>query len=176
MKVTLTTKDSTVETFNKIIDMNLSLWSNNNSDFFDKLNKEVISHPKQAKRLKKALFSIHTTLLLTLATSTVSHANPATPANPVPRELADSLLIVMGVIAALGVATAIITLMISGMWKMLFGKSRSDEWTIQIIKGLAQVVAAPIVVALIVAVFTLLFSNVSAFQPIQNPITTFFHH
>lgn len=167
MKVNLTARDSTVTTSNKTFNVGYT-----DKNFFDQLNKEVMAHPKEAKKLKKILFTTHTMLLLILVKNNVALAAPN---NPVPQDLTDSLMIVIAVIAAMGVATAIISLMIAGMWKMLFGKAKADEWTVSVLKGLAQVIAAPILVAFIVGLFTLLFSNVAAFQPILSPITTFFH-
>jgi hypothetical protein len=136
------------------------------------LNKEVIANPKQARKLLKMLSVLHTMLLLPLVTSGTAMAAPA---NPVPQELTDSLMVLVAVIAALGVVTAMITLMTSGIWKMFFGRNKATEWGTEILKGLSVVLGAPILVALIVGVFTLLFSNVPVFQPLISPITVFFH-
>ncbi|GFN32575.1 hypothetical protein PCURB6_28350 [Paenibacillus curdlanolyticus] len=166
MRVILTAKDSTVSTLNKTLYIERL-----DSDFFNQLNKEVIALPKTARKLLKILTVTNSMLILPLVTSGTALASPE---NPVPQELKDSLLIIMSVIATLGVATAIITLMIAGGWKMLFGKNRADQWTTDILRGLTQVIAAPVLVAIVVGVFTLLFSNVPAFQPMINPITIFF--
>lgn len=167
MKVTLTTKSSAVTISTKTF-----VLEQNNRNFLDQLRVEVIQNPKKARKLLKILSTTHTVFASMLIQTDLVRAAPT---NLVPPDITNSILIAIAVIAALGVGIAILSLMIAGMWKMLFGKSRADDWTVNILKGLGQLLGAPILVALIVGIFTLLFSKVPAFQPIVSPITTFFH-
>lgn len=93
----------------------------------------------------------------------------------IPPELIEIILTIIAVLAAIGVGGAMIGGMLAGIWKMAFGKQKADEWTTNIIKGLVQVLGTPVIVALIVSIFVLLFSHLPAFKPILEPIGVFFH-
>lgn len=98
----------------------------------------------------------------------------ATPT--VPKELVDVILILIAVLAVIGAGGAMICGMIAGIWKMVNGKEKADRWTQDIIKGLTQVFAAPIVVLLVVTVFALLFGHLAVFKPVLEPVKVFFQN
>lgn len=166
MKLNMNPKFASVNIASKTI----YLGEERNENFLQELEQEVIKSPAIAKRLIR---DMKKTQVLSLSLITILTPSPA-----IPPEIVQFLLVAMGIIAALGIAIAIIASMLSGIWKMVckaLGKKNSDDWTLDIYKGLAQVLLSPLVIALIVAIFTILFRNVPAFQPIKPAIEAFFH-
>lgn len=163
MRINLNPKNSTVAISNKTFVVGKK---ESKENFIQVLESEVRKSPTQARKLLREVSKTRTML------GSILLLSPA-----IPPELTSSFLIAIAILAALGVGIAIVSLMLAGLWKMSgFGKARSDEWTKDIYKGLLQVLTAPIIVALVVAVCVLLFHNLPAFSPISDPIQTFFHH
>lgn len=140
------------------------------TNFLNKLELEVIQQPRQAKKLKKLLMTTHSMCvsMFLLAQPTFAATTELDP------DVQKSILILEITCAILAVALAVVGLMAAGVWKMFFGGKQADEWTTNIYKGLGQVIIAPIAVALIVGLATLLFSNLPAFQPIGKALSTWF--
>lgn len=143
-----------------------------NRNFLVQLEGEVKTHPRQAKRFRKLLLTTQATCvsMFLLAQPTFAATTDLDP------DVAKTLLLLEITCAALGAAAAVIGLMIAGVWKMFFGGKQADEWTTNIFKGLGQVIIAPIAVALIVGLATLLFGGLPGFQPIKNPLAAWFAH
>lgn len=72
-------------------------------------------------------------------------------------ELLIQLIVACGVI---GVAFAIICLMIAGGYRMVGQTDKARLWSVDIIKGLGQVLLAPVIIFLLVTITGLIFKNV----------------
>ncbi len=140
-------------------------------NFLIQLAKEVKTNTRQAKRLRKLIIG---TLSVSISLLVLSQPTFASPVDSVDPDLMNTLLTLMVACVGLSMGAAVIALMLAGTWRMFFGGKQSGEWTINIVKGIAQVLAAPVVVALIAGLFTLLFSGLPAFQPITAPIIAWF--
>ncbi|TVY09947.1 hypothetical protein FPZ49_11285 [Paenibacillus cremeus] len=142
-------------------------------NFFEALKEEVMQNPKQAKSLLKNLCTTGTTLASMLMQTNLAMAAPT---SPVPTDITDGLKATIITIIVIGVGLSIILLSLSSILKMSPIKNKADEWSVNILKGLAQLLMAPIIVGLIVGLYFLLFGNVAIFQPIEDPIRVFFQH
>lgn len=145
------------------------------ANFIATLESEVKKNPKQAKKFKHLLSATAMMCLsmLMLADPTMA----ATVMNPTPNidpDLVNTLIILMLSVAGLGVLASVVALMLAGVWKMFFGGKQSDEWRQNIYRGLAQVLLAPVSVALVVGLAILLFSTIPAFHPLVKPIQAWF--
>jgi hypothetical protein len=112
-----------------------------------KLAEEVKVNPQKAIRLKKRL-----SVTLTVFTSFLALTNPVFAKGSVPAEIDAALIKIQLICLGLASAVAILCLMLAGMFKMLGLKSKADSWTWDIIKGLVQVLVAPVAVGIIVTV------------------------
>lgn len=176
MKVTFKSTNWEGITKQQILDVNQGI---NTENFLNQLNVEVRKNPKRAKRLIQLTSSTLTTYLSALVQSkpilaAASFVKPTTTSQIDP-DLLQIALLLIGAIAILSVLLALICLMLSGAWRMVFGGSAAWEWTVNILKGLGIVLAAPIVVFLMCGVFTLIFGNNPLFKLILEPINTVFH-
>jgi hypothetical protein len=167
MLLTMTPRQPTVNIKSVNIDLN------EKSDFFQQLRVEVMQNPKGAKKLIAAISSTSTTFCSGLIFALTTLKVPATSVTIDP-DLRDTILILMGLIACLAVAAALIAWMAAGVWKMYFGGSSADNWTQNILKGLIQVLSGPIIIGLLLALFTLLFGNLPAFRVIKDAILVWF--
>jgi hypothetical protein len=144
---------------------------NSNVNFhLQNLVGEVRKNPKKAKKMIVMLSSTQTTFVSWL--SLVSPTMAATKDN-FTEELPSLIFEIVVIVGLIGLGIAVITLMLSSVWKMLFGKGKSDEWTTEILKGLAQLILSPILVTLIVGLCVFLFGDIPAFYGIKKSITTF---
>jgi hypothetical protein len=68
--------------------------------------------------------------------------------------------------------------MLAGIWKMFpfFGGKQADAWTQDILKGIAIVLASPVIIGIIVLLFSYLFGNFPMFQPVKEAIKIFLHN
>ncbi|OPH61742.1 hypothetical protein BC351_00430 [Paenibacillus ferrarius] len=146
-------------------------------NFLAILESEVKSNPKQAKKFKNLLSTTSMVCLsmLMLADPTMAETMAPTPTPPnIDPDLVNTLIILMLSVAGLGVLASVVALMLAGVWKMFFGGSSADQWRQNIYRGLAQVLLAPVSVALVVGLAMLLFSTIPAFHPLVKPIQAWF--
>lgn len=133
--------------------------------FLQHLESEVRQNPTKAKKLQKLIKSTN----MVCAGLLVVGVKPATTASTqIDPEVISTGLLIMGIVACLAVLAAIIGGMLAGIWKMFFGGRQADAWTTEILKGFSQVMLAPLVIALIIGIFTLLFGNLPAFAPLKG--------
>lgn len=143
-------------------------------DYNDKLNykfKEESPHfleqitveevKSLSRRDKKRLLKVYKTTFLTcvslLVLTTPTFA--ATEGVSVPKDLMDTVITIQLIAVLIGVGLAKIFLIMAGITRMLRKEKISKEWTVDIIKGLAQVLTAPVIVMLLTFVVNLLFGQ-----------------
>lgn len=165
MKVILHPRHSTVTVKSQIVEM-----GKEEINFLMKLESEVKANPKKSKKLRKQIIATHAMCVSLFALITpVSAASGG-----VDPDLLQTLVIIMGTCVVLAAAAAVIALMAAGVWKMFFGEKDASDWTTNIIKGIIQVFSAPVIVALIAGIFTLMFSHLPAFIPILTPLRAWY--
>lgn len=144
-----------------------------NKNFLNELAKEVKSNPRQAKRLYKLLVTTHLAFVSVLAQPLIAMAAPINSGNVDP-DIVEILIKLEATCVVLAVGAAIVALMLAGMWRMFFGGSQATEWTQNIIKGFGQVITAPMIIALIIGLMTLMFTGMPAFRVIKDALEVWF--
>jgi hypothetical protein len=174
-------RDSTIPINKKVIDLGV------HSNFMRQLEREVMdlqkllkSQPSLKKKLEQKLNVISQTayaggIVSFLLTQQQYVSTLLQPNNQViPQDLVDFIIQSITIIVVIGIGAAAICLMLASLWKMINGK-KSDEWIQNVIKGFSGMLAAPLIVALIVMMFVLLFSHFPLFSPVLKGIDVFFH-
>lgn len=135
---------------------------------FQELIEEVRLLPrKQLKKYKKIAKTFLTTLatfpmlpLRSMAESSIpSTTNLPHVATGMPPELLDLLLKILVIAVGASVILAAIMLVFAGVMRMFRKRKEANEWTVDIIKSLIQILVAVPVVFLIYYVSTLLFGG-----------------
>ncbi len=131
-------------------------------DFFIiNLQREVRNNPREAIRLKKSL-----TQTLTVFTSFLALTHPAIAATKgLPPEIDAAMLKIQLICLGISAGLAVICLMLAGMFKMLGLSTKAETWTWDIIKGLVQVLVAPVVVGIIVTTGRVILKPFSGYVP-----------
>lgn len=171
MRLNIIPKSPSVNIRIKSIDFNQVGFSESEisvENFLADLEMEVRKNPRKAMKLKSSLIAMS----MTLGSILVS-VNPTATIDP---DIQHALTLLMITCAGLGVFAAVIGLMAAAVWRMFFGKRAAEEWRENIYRGLGQLLAAPVTVALIVGLAVLLFSSIPAFKPMIEPITAWFQH
>lgn len=130
-------------------------------DFFIlQLQKEVKRNPQQALKIKKSLSQT-----LTVFVSFLTLTHPALATNGLPAEIDAALLKIQLICLGISAGLAVICLMLAGMFKMFGLSSKAQTWTWDIIKGLIQVLVAPVAVGIIVSTGRILLKPFSSYVP-----------
>jgi len=131
------------------------------ADFFIlNLQREVKNNPQQALKLKKSLSQA-----LTVFTSILALTHPALATNGLPTEIDAALLKIQLICLGLSAGLAVICLMLAGIFKIFGLTSKAHTWTWDIVKGLIQVLVAPVVVGIIVSTGRILLKPFSGYIP-----------
>lgn len=77
-----------------------------------------------------------------------------------PDEVVNILIQLIVGCGILGVAFAILCLMIAGGYRMIGQTDKARLWSVDIIKGLGQILLAPVIILLLVTVTALIFRNI----------------
>lgn len=81
-----------------------------------------------------------------------------------PKEFVDIIIqIIMGC-GVVGVGFAIICLMAAGGYRMIGQTDKARLWSMDIIKGLGQVLLAPVIILILVTIVSLVFRNIPALE------------
>lgn len=123
------------------------------------LEKEVETlNKKEKKKLKEVLQTAYLTCVSTLVLAHPTFAATQSQEINLPQEMKEIMnqLILICIIVGSGLATLL--LVIAGIGKM-FRYSNAKQWSIDILKGLAQVLVAPVLVMTIVYLSFLLFGS-----------------
>jgi ABC-type Fe3+ transport system permease subunit len=94
-----------------------------------------------------------------LPTTAQTGTNLPNSAEGLPPELFDILIKLLVIAVASAVILAIILLVVAGVMKMFRKKKEANEWTVDIVKGVIQVITAPTVIFLIYFIAHLLFGS-----------------
>jgi uncharacterized membrane protein len=131
--------------------------------------KEVKKLPKKTvKKYKRTIQTFMTTVtgFLALPLTSMAKTLPNMPASTlpvkaegIPPEILELLLKLLVISVGSAVIFGAILLVAAGVKRMLGNKKESNEWTVDIIKGLVQVMVAVPVVFLIYYIVSLLFSG-----------------
>lgn len=127
-----------------------------NGNFTVKMSQvEVKEQVKKKSRLKKAMHIGYMT-----STSILS-ATPALAAETLTNtDLAQIFIYLEGIIAFAGLGTAAVLLQSAGVYRMFpKKKEKATDWSVDILKGLTQLVVSPVLVGVIAFVAYLLFGN-----------------
>lgn len=145
----------------EVIPLREFLHQKTESDFFIlNLQREVRNNPVQAIKMKKSLSQS-----LTVFTSFLALTHPALATNGLPAEIDAALLKIQLICLGISAGLAVICLMLAGMFKMFGLSSKAQTWTWEIIKGLIQVLIAPVVVGIIVSTGRVLLKPFSGYVP-----------
>lgn len=143
------------------------------SDFIEEVAKEVRSQsPYMQNRFFK---TVQRTLLLSLPLliSTKAHAQmpvgfpileKSSQSNIIPSEIEEILMQLILAAGGLAVALAMLCLIVAGVYRMLGQTQKAQKWSVDIIKGLGQVLLAPIVILILVSLASLVFKNVPGLE------------
>jgi hypothetical protein len=138
-------------------------------NFIQTIEREVNQNPNQFKR-KIEKWKVEVLKLQTTCASLLVLA----PQSVIPDEVWKTILTVMIVVFLVGIAIGTICLMLAGIWKTL--RQDSSAWTRDILKGIGQVVLAPVIVALIVIICAYLFGNLPVYKPFKEAIDVYLHN
>jgi hypothetical protein len=132
-----------------------------------RMEKEVINQDKKSLKKMKQIFQ----KTLTTSVLFLSLASPAMAAEPSiigisPDEIMDLFQEIVFLVIVLGVGLANITMVLAGIYRIVFKKETAKEatkWSIAIMKGFAQVLTAPIILSLIFMIIYWFFGSSSFF-------------
>ena len=136
--------------------------------FMEALTKEVKNQPKHIqKRFYKILRNSYLVALPLLITPQ-AHAqkigfpqlDKAQGLDILPPEVMDILIQLIIAAGILGVAFAILCLMVAGGYRMIGQSAKAQNWSTDIIRGLGQVLLAPVIILILVTITSLVFKNV----------------
>lgn len=143
------------------------------STFIEEVVKEVSRQPSyiQKRFIKTAL----KTLLLSLPLLATTKAHAQTPvgfpilekssqSSIIPTEISGILMEIIFAAGALSVALAMLCLIVAGVYRMIGQTEKAQKWSVDIIKGLGQVLLAPIVILVLVTLASLVFKNVPGLE------------
>lgn len=139
------------------------------SDFIDAIAKEVEKKPKSVqKRFFKILRNSYL-LVIPLLTTQKAHAAGATniplfdkaySLDILPQEIVTILIQLIVAAGILGVAFAMLCLMVAGGYRMIGQTDKARNWSSDIIRGLGQILLAPVIILILVTLTSLIFRNV----------------
>lgn len=155
-----------IDTITNFIEANPST-----TPFTRQLESEVKKSPKQAKKLIKLMSSTGTMFAAILFTAPTVAKNGI----DIDPEIKHMFTMALIIVAAIGIIASMIAAMLAGIWKMFpfFGGKQADQWNLDIVKGITQVLAAPIIIGAIILLFGYLFGNFPLFQPIKTAVGIF---
>lgn len=131
------------------------------------LLKEVKQTPKKKlKKYKEAIAVFLTTAsslimspLKSMANTSIPSTNLPKEAQGIPPELLELLLKLLVIIVGSSVILAAILLVMAGVMRMLRKRKEATDWTVDIVKGLIQILIAVPIVFLIYYVANLIFAD-----------------
>jgi len=130
--------------------------------FLEETKKEVLKAPKkQQKKYVKVLYQTYVTTLALLATTTQTFA--ATSYH-LPAEVNQGIMTIQLICLALAGGCATICFMMSGILKMLGLQEKMKGWDQNIIKGLVQVMTAPLVILIITTAIKLILHMIPGYR------------
>ena len=140
---------------------------NGNQDFLiPMLEKEVnMLSPQEKLTVKNVLRTMQVTLVSSLGVATPTMAAEMDGFLP-KAEILEIVGYITGITALIGVGTAIVMLQAAGVYRMFRKKKEATEWSNDILKGLAQVTVAPILVGTIVLLAHFLFGSSEWYIPL----------
>jgi hypothetical protein len=137
--------------------------------FLQTLAKEVKSQPLVVRKKFIKLLQRTQLLIAPLLIAPKAHAEEninfpllekAYGLDILPDEIVTILIQLIIGCGILGVAFAILCLMIAGGYRMIGQSDKAQMWSVDIIKGLGQVLLAPVIILLLVTVTALVFRNI----------------
>ena len=162
IKVRISGKDSTTSQSNKIeFYVHSTIDKEKVTFFLQNIEKEVINLPisKQKKWKKSLLTAYQTCLSLILTVKPAAAASHQLDTKLIPTDLLDIILQLEILAVILGVALANITFVGAGIYRILRKEKVSREWSVDIIKGLVQILIAPVFITTIIYIISFLFGN-----------------
>lgn len=140
---------------------------NENHDFLiQALEKEVnLLSSQETLKIRNILRTIQITLVSSLGVVTPTMAAEMDGFLP-KAEILEIFAYLTGITAIAGVGTSIVLLQAAGVYRMFRKKKEAVEWSNDILKGLAQVTIAPILVGTIVLLAHFLFSSSEWYIPL----------
>lgn len=155
-----------VSYINPIKSFSLNKEEQSKTDFLMKeLKKEVKNLDEKGKKIilktLKLMYLTSTSTLGVMAISTSQvFAQSSLDAAFIPKsEILEIFAYLTGITALIGVGASILLLQSAGIYRMFKKKKESIEWTSDILKGLTQVIASPILVGVIAVLAYMLFGN-----------------
>lgn len=129
--------------------------------FLQNFEKEVINLPKtKQKKWKKTLFVAYQTCLsLIIFVKPAAATSHTLDTKLIPTDLLDIILQLEIIAVVLGVALANITFVGAGIYRILRKEKISREWSVDIIKGLVQILIAPVFITTIIYIISFLFET-----------------
>jgi uncharacterized membrane protein YdfJ with MMPL/SSD domain len=136
--------------------------------FMEVLAKEVKNQPRHVQRRFYKILRNSYLVILPLLITPHAHAqkigfpqlDKAHGLEILPPEIMDILIEIIIAAGVLGVAFAILCLMIAGGYRMIGQSMKAQNWSTDIIKGLGQVLLAPVIILILVTITSLVFRNV----------------
>lgn len=137
--------------------------------FIRRMKEEVRKQPKsQRKAIIKHLQVMAASLVVVLQTSEKTQAQTlqvyqsegmSMKSDLLPPEITDILKQLILACEGVAILLACIFLIISGIYWMMGNKTKSKQWTEDIIKGLGLTVLAPVTIMLLVKIVSIVFKN-----------------
>ncbi|MDQ6600850.1 hypothetical protein [Bacillus salipaludis] len=142
--------------------------------FLVEMRKEVVSLPKKEQKVwkKKLLIAYQTCVSMLVLVKPAAAATPALSTNLIPTDLLQVILQLEFLAVILGVGLAQLCFVGAGIYRILRKEKISKEWSVDIIKGLVQILIAPIVIMTITYIIYFLFGNSEWFI---NPLEIYSH-
>ncbi|MFS1518525.1 hypothetical protein V1503_18990 [Bacillus sp. SCS-151] len=124
------------------------------------IQKEVVKLNKRKKKIYKQICqtTIATSGFLFMLVRPVLAAT-GNPTTIMPSDIAKVGMYLIGICTAASVVLAILLTQLAGGYRMLRKGKEATEWTTDILKGLTQVLLAPVLIITITLVMILLFGN-----------------
>jgi len=130
--------------------------------FLEETKKEVLKAPKiEQKKYAKVLYQTYVTTIALLTTTTQTFAAST---YHLPPEVNQGIVTIQLICLALAGGLAIICWMLSGFLKMLGLQEKMKQWDQNIIKGLVQVLSAPIVILTITTILKLILHMIPGYR------------
>ncbi|MEH7451461.1 hypothetical protein [Gottfriedia acidiceleris] len=136
--------------------------SEKNDFFLQETKKEVLNLSfKDKKKLNNILHGFTATVLSLLETTT--HAAASTTYT-LPSEVTSGLQTLQFTCLAIAGSLATLCLMVSGMLKMLGLQEKVQNWNVNIVKGLIQVMTAPAVIFVMISLLKIILILVPGYK------------
>lgn len=133
----------------------------NENFIVEKLKGEAVKlNKKERKTILTILKTMYLTSISILGTVTPVFAQSTMETAFIPKsEILEIFAYLTGIATLSGVGISLLLLQSAGIYRMFRKKKEATEWTSDILKGLTQVVASPILVSVIAVLAYLLFGN-----------------